>query len=178
MSEKRDVYRAAVEAGYASLAGYVEKYKSDGTAVPADTHQAELQAALARAEAAEANLNSGRELLREAWSQLNAIRAWRGAPPGVSEDWFSKFIDDLGGLLKDECLPWMTAAAKALVATYQRQIEQAQDRAIEAERQRDEAWTAGAEAMRGVCVDALESHEKFVAAALLVCALPIPTQEK
>lgn len=49
-NHERAMHRAAVEAGYASHEGYVEKYKSDGTVVPTDTHQAELQAALARAE--------------------------------------------------------------------------------------------------------------------------------
>lgn len=77
------------------------------------------------------DLDAGRELMRSAWHELNAIRARQGAPEGVSHEWFDQLVTSLSECLGDETVPWMTAAAEALVRPYQ-----ARAAAAEAERDR------------------------------------------
>lgn len=65
------------------------------------------------------------------------------------------------------------AEAKALKASFDGHVYVPDQEYIHL---RDKAFTAGAEAMWGRCVDALED-KNFVDAALLIRALPIPAQE-
>lgn len=62
----------------------------------------------------EQDLNAGRELMRTAWSEMNAIRARDGAPSGVSHEWWSAITDQLQHLLKDDANPWMLGAARVM----------------------------------------------------------------
>jgi hypothetical protein len=58
------------------------------------------------------DLDAGRELVRQCWCVLNAIRARDGAADGFDRDYWNALTDDVGGLLGDDCLPWMIGAAK------------------------------------------------------------------
>ena len=68
------------------------------------------------------NLDAGREWMRRAWQELNAIRARDGAPDGVSHEWWNELTDALGEMLGDDTVPWMTKAAKLLVAPYEARV--------------------------------------------------------
>jgi hypothetical protein len=63
---------------------------------------------------AAAQADIGRELMRQAWYELNTIRARSGAPEGVDEAWFGSLVDQLASILGDEAVPWMLGAAKDL----------------------------------------------------------------
>lgn len=86
--------------------------------------KAEARAEQAEKELAEArqNLDAGREWMRAAWHEFNAIRARDGAPEGVGQEWWSEITDGLGSLIGDDTVPWMTDAAKTLVAPYEKKI--------------------------------------------------------
>lgn len=111
-----------------------------------------------------------RELLRQAYRELNAIRAETGAPLGYDgmtrctyEHWHN-LVEDCRSALGDDAKPWETAAAKTLrertekyaeqrsadeVASLREQLTDAEARAVEAERQRDEARAAALEEAAG-----------------------------
>jgi hypothetical protein len=148
-----------------------------GNAETAAMYEAAWKAVRERDEA-RAALDAGRELMRQSWSQLNAIRAWRGAPPGVCEEWFSELVDGMAELLRDDCLPWMTKAASALVEPYRKEIVEAQDRALAAEQALTEA-RAEIERLRGLFVK-VEAFVESIAASrdgvleIVRAALPPP----
>ncbi len=99
----------------------------------------ERDAALAEVERLTKGNDAGRELMRQAWHEFNAIRARDGAPVGVSEEWWSQMTEELGKLLGDEAKPWMSDAAQALLAPSHAEICEVQDRVTKAELERDEA---------------------------------------
>jgi hypothetical protein len=70
----------------------------------------------------EGQLDAGREWMRRAWHEFNAIRARDGAPQGVSEEWWSEITDALGAMLGDDTVPWMTQATTLLVDPLKNQI--------------------------------------------------------
>lgn len=100
---------------------------------------AHVIALLDRLDAAERDHDAGREWMRCAWKEFNAIRARRGAPPGIAHEWWSELTDGLGALLGNDTVPWMTGAAKQLVAPFRERAEAAEARAEKAERERDKA---------------------------------------
>ena len=110
-----------------------------------------MQAA-APAEAAEADMDAGRELLREAWHEFNAIRARDGAPIGVSHEYWSEMTDRLGELLGDDTKPWMLGAAKALLAPERARVSELEDEVrlvtAQADANDERARAAEAEAAR------------------------------
>ena len=77
--------------------------------------------------------DAGRELMRQAWHEFNAIRARDGAPVGVSHEWWNEMTEQLHELLGDDSKPWMTSAAKALLAPAEKvlwECEQERDAAL------------------------------------------------
>lgn len=68
------------------------------------------------------DIDSGREWMRRAWHELNAIKARSGAPEGVAETWWAELTDALGALLGDDTKPWMLSAAGKLVEPYETRI--------------------------------------------------------
>ena len=106
----------AMEAARKAL---VEKYKSyypgEWPAKPEAAGLVEAAVTAYLANIYNDDLDSGREFMRRAWYELNAIRARSGAPEGVSEEYFSLLVDSLAFLLKDEARPWMTQASKTLI---------------------------------------------------------------
>jgi len=111
----------------------VEKWWPLSATMMGDIRLREAIASAIRAERemADSDLNAGRELMRQAWHEFNAIRARDGAPIGVSPEWWDEMTDRLGSLLGSDAVPWMTGAAKALLAP-----ERARAEAAEAERDR------------------------------------------
>lgn len=79
-------------------------------------HNQRLQERIA---ALQTDNDAGKELMRQAWFQFNATRARDGAPPGVAHGYWSKLTDALQDLLGDDAQPWMTGAAKKLIATWE-----------------------------------------------------------
>jgi hypothetical protein len=71
----------------------------------------QLAAETKRADEAVKDLDAGREYMRKAWYEMNAIRARDGAPAGVCHDYWSRLVDQLGELLGNDAKPWMTGAS-------------------------------------------------------------------
>lgn len=128
------------------------------------------------------DLDAGREWLRCAWQELNAIRARDGAPIGVSEQWWDTLTEALRELLGDDAKPWMIGSVRRLVAPYEQRAEDTdallaeKDKRIgELERERNE-WRqvakVEAEMRRGANdhVVALEADSKALREALEQCA--------
>ncbi len=84
--------------------------------------ESELAEAKRRVAELEANLDAGRELMRVAWREFNAIRARDGAPAGICHDYWSEMTEELRELLGDDATPWMTRAARALVQPYESRV--------------------------------------------------------
>lgn len=160
-NHERAMHRAAVEAGYASHEGYVEKYKSDGTVVPTDTHQAELQAALARAE----------QFRKEYEHELAEGRIYGAISNEMTRQRDAALARAEAAKAELERLKLETVRAD----NEKKRADHYEARAEAAERQRDPAFTAGAEAMREACAKAVWPYVRGLDD--VVRALPIPAQE-
>jgi len=97
--------------------------------------------------------DAGRELMRRAWVEFNAIRARDGAPPGVSHEYWAKLTDNLQLLLGDDAQPWMTGAAKQLIAECEAHLESLQNRYAQR--------TAEAEELVAELESQLDAHEMY-----------------
>lgn len=89
--------------------------------------------------AMQAERDAGREWVRRAWHELNAIRARDGAPEGVSEDWWSELTDALAEMLGDDTVPWMTHAALMLVQPYKDERDELRQTVADLYTERDAA---------------------------------------
>lgn len=98
--------------------------------------------------------DAGREWMRRAWHELNAIRARDGAPSGISEDYWSELVDALGDMLGADDVPWMTNAAVCLVKPYQQLAEAAEARAAALQGERD--------ALRAEAVEVVMPFERIL----------------
>ncbi len=63
-----------------------------------------------------ADNDAGREYMRKAWFEMNAIRAHTGAPAGVCHEYWNELVEQLNSLLGDDAKPWMAEAARLLTA--------------------------------------------------------------
>ncbi len=69
---------------------------------------------------AEKDNDAGRELMRAAWREFNAIRARDGAPVGVCHEYWNQLTEQLRELLgDDDAKPWMTKAATVMVKPWE-----------------------------------------------------------
>lgn len=84
-------------------------------------------------EAAERERDAGREWMRIAWHEFNAIRARDGAPEGVSHEWWEEITEALGEMLGDDRVPWRTKAAEMLLRPHKTARDEADKRAEAAE---------------------------------------------
>lgn len=84
-------------------------------------------------EAAERERDAGREWMRVAWHEFNAIRARDGAPEGVSHEWWEEITEALGDMLGEDRVPWRTKAAETLLRPYKTARDEADRRAEAAE---------------------------------------------
>lgn len=87
----------------------------------------------------EAALNAGAEYMRQAWHEMNAIRARDGAPAGISEKYWAELTDALSHLLGDDNVPWMLRTAREIIAPYEARAEAA-ERWAEELRKDNERW--------------------------------------
>ena len=111
------------------------------------TYQRGYDAGVEEAKKAEASLDAGREVLRDMWSALNAVRAAGPMPYGYSLDHVSAVVEMGKELLGDDARPWMTDAARLLVAPYQQRVVDEQARADAAESRAEVAIARACEAV-------------------------------
>ena len=108
------------------------------TAVEYERGIAELETELAslreRLKAAERENDAGREVLRQAWREFNAIRARDGAPAGVCHEYWDEMTESLNALVGDEdAKPWMTKATRELIRPYENRNADLSSRLVDAE---------------------------------------------
>lgn len=119
-----------------------------------------------------AQRDAGREWMRRAWHEFNAIRARDGAPDGVSHEWWDEMTEAMREMLGDDALPWMTKAARLLVAPIE-----AERAVFEAER---DAARADVERLKDIIAEASrcigdgceDEADKVLRAALAVTEGP------
>ena len=119
------------------------------SAIKRAIHRVEDRAIAAEARESETmrGLDAGREVLRDMWSALNAVRAAGPMPYGYSYDHVSAVVETGKKLLGDDARPWMTDAARLLVAPYQQRVVDEQARADAAEARAEVAIARACEAV-------------------------------
>lgn len=132
---------AAIAEIVASSRSYVSSREVRGVTIERFRTIAEGFAALkAERDEVRANLDTGREFMRTAWQEMNAIRArsgvpldFDGQPQGIDAQYWSDTVDALARLLGDEAKPWMNGAATELYSHANKSTVAAQDRTLAAE---------------------------------------------
>jgi hypothetical protein len=146
-STKEDIYNAAHrwagEKDRETSLDDIRYFQNNWDALPGLGKYVAIETLKRRLAEVTAERDAGRELMRQAWHELNAIRARSGAPDGVSHEWFDQLVTGLEDCLADDRVPWMTRAAKAIVRPYEARAETA-EAALSA---RDEALRVAREAL-------------------------------
>jgi len=139
-----------------------------------DWVEAELARLKSEKAAAERDNDAGREVLRRAWREFNAIRARDGAPAGVCHDYWNEMTESLHALVgDDDAKPWMTKATRELVRPYENRNADLSSRLVDAElaltaatsraealeKERD---TMQAERMRLLCTSRVHDLEQAI----------------
>jgi transcriptional regulator with XRE-family HTH domain len=130
----------------------------ESTVATLAARESELAEAQRRVAELESNLDAGRELLRVAWREFNAIRARDGAPVGICHDYWNELTEALRGLIGDDATPWMTRAARALVQPYESRVGRLTSQLVDMELRAIAAEKSLAQSTNYVADDELYPH--------------------